>query len=97
MLLSINSRFSKTKLTTQEENRPFAAAAAVVGVVVDVLANVVCESLLAKVRLTDGCCGFVVSLPILLDRDVNAHDVQDVSLAVPATLLELTSFSMWRK
>jgi hypothetical protein len=35
----------------------------------------------------------VVSLPILLERDVNAHEVQEVSLAVVPTLLEVTSFS----
>ena len=54
----------------------------------------VCESLLVNVKLTDGCCGFVVNLPILLESDVRAHDVHDVSLAVPAILLELTSLSI---
>jgi len=66
----------------------------VVVVVVDVLAKVFCESLFANVKLTDGCWGFVVNLPILLESDVIAHDVHDVSLAVIPTLLELTSFSI---
>ncbi len=61
--------------------------------VVDGFDNVFCESLFANVRLTDGCWGLVVSLPILLERDVNAHEVQEVSLAVVPTLLEVTSFS----
>jgi len=61
--------------------------------IVDVFDKVFCESLFANVRLTDGCWGFVVSLPILLERDVNAHDVQEVSFAIPPTLLEVTSFS----
>lgn len=59
--------------------------------------RVLCESLLANVKLTDGCCGFVVNLPRLLESDVNAHDVHDVSFAVPTTLLELTSFSIKKK
>jgi hypothetical protein len=36
----------------------------------------------------------VVNLPILLESDVKAHDVHDVSFAIPVTLLELTSFSI---
>jgi hypothetical protein len=31
---------------------------------------------------------------MLLDKEVKAHDVHDVSLAVPISLLELTSFSV---
>ncbi len=61
--------------------------------VVGVFDKVFWESLFANVRLTDGCWGLVVNLPILLESDVKAHDVHDVSLAVPATWLELTSFS----
>ena len=63
-------------------------------VVVEVFDKAFCESLLANVRLTEGCCGLVVNLPILLERDVKAHDVHDVSFAVPVTLLEFTSFSI---
>lgn len=70
-----------------------AAAAAVVDGGLD---KVDWESLLARVKLTDGCWGFVVNLPMLLDKDVKAQDVQDVSLAIPVSLLELTSFSKYR-